>query len=84
MLLLYCKSLCVPKEHPNIALELTTIFYTHYTIVICLIIVVLLTVLFNVKCLLMLNANMLLSKTVKSLHIYFVEINNFYDYLIYL
>ena len=61
MFLHYCKSLCVPKEHPSTALELTTIFFTHYIIVICLIIVVLLTVLFNVKCLLMLNVNMSLS-----------------------
>ena len=65
MFLHYCKSLCVPKERPSTALELTTIFYTHYIIVICLIIVVLLTVPFNVKCLLMLNVNMLLSKTVR-------------------
>ena len=68
MILHYCKSLCVHKVHPYltsiITLGYTTIRYTHYRIIICLVICVITTFLFNEKCLLMPNAKPLLSKTV--------------------
>ena len=68
MILHYCKSLCVHKMHPYltsiITLGYTTIRYIHYKIIICLVICVITTFLFNEKCLLMPNAKPLLSKTV--------------------
>ena len=68
MILHYCKSRCVHKVHPYltsiITLGYTTICYIHYRIIICLVICVITTFLFNEKCLLMPHAKPLLNKTV--------------------
>ena len=68
MILHYGKSLCVHKVHPHITSIITfgytTICYIHYRIIICLVICVITTFLFNEKCLLMPHAKPLLCKSV--------------------